>query len=118
MSDWYRRDGTKHQIPDFNSDKEAWSKAMHQIELDLSNPALKVVARTSLPNGKLVSTVWLGLNYNHDDGAPMIFETMVFPGRNSYNDLDMERYSTESEALAGHQRMVAKWRRVIKRAIS
>lgn len=61
-----------------------------------------------------VSTVWLGLDHGFGDGAPLIFETMVFdhsqPGRESLNDLDMQRYSTEQQALAGHQDVVAKVR--------
>jgi hypothetical protein len=51
-----------------------------------------------------VSTVWLGLNHNFGSGPPLIFETMIFGGEHdSYQD----RYSTEAEALAGHDRIVA-----------
>ena len=42
------------------------------------------------------------LKYYRRDGTPLIFETMVFGG---LNDQDMERYSTEREAMAGHDRM-------------
>jgi hypothetical protein len=55
-----------------------------------------------------VSTVYLGLDHNFYGGRqPLIFETMVFRGRES--DFDMERYSTESQAVEGHRRMVNKW---------
>jgi hypothetical protein len=51
-----------------------------------------------------ISTVWLGINHNFmRDGPPLIFETMVFKGKES--DLASERYSTEEEALAGHERI-------------
>jgi hypothetical protein len=85
-----------------------------------------------------VSTVWLGLDHSFGHGPPLIFETMVFnhtlpkpprpptnmeigspemeqwledyPEQTSASDLDMERYSTESDALEGHARMVEKVR--------
>jgi len=54
-----------------------------------------------------VSTVWLGLDHQWGDGPPLIFETMVFGGS---IEGEMERYSTEAEALAGHAAMCAKVR--------
>ena len=67
------------------------------------------VAETTLPDGKWVSTVWLGLDHRFGmDGPPLIFETMVFKGRDNMDELDMDRYSTEAEALAGHAALVKK----------
>lgn len=68
------------------------------------------VAETTLPNGRWVSTVYLGLDHRFgNDGPPLIFETMAFPSHGEWGELDCERYSTEEEAVAGHQRMVEKW---------
>lgn len=56
-----------------------------------------------------VSTVWLGLDHSFDEGRPLIFETMVFNWRlrkDRYQELYCERYSTEAEAIAGHERVV------------
>lgn len=61
-----------------------------------------------------VSTVWLGLDHNFSrHGPPIIFETMVFlksqrddPDDRGLADIDVVRYATEQEALAGHQAMV------------
>lgn len=47
-----------------------------------------------------VSTVFLGLNHSYDDGPPTIFETLVFDGPMA--DF-MDRYSTEAQAIAGHE---------------
>lgn len=47
-----------------------------------------------------VSTVWLGLDHAFFGGPPLIFETMIFGGE---HDMEQWRYSTEEEALAGHQ---------------
>ncbi|MEV6014724.1 hypothetical protein [Streptomyces sp. NPDC051997] len=53
-----------------------------------------------------VSTVWLGTNHNFTgDGAPIIFETMVFGSGDG--DQYMRRYSTEEQANAGHAETVA-----------
>lgn len=52
--------------------------------------------------------MWLGMNHTFGDATPLIFETMVFP-EDDWGEIDMERYSTEAEAIKGHARMVAKW---------
>lgn len=61
-----------------------------------------------------ISTVWIGINHAWRPGAPpLIFETMVFNNATEESDLDMERYSTEQEAIEGHQRMVDKVRLIV-----
>lgn len=67
------------------------------------------VALTILTNGIKVSTVWLGLNHQWGDGPPLIFETMVFPDTADFHEDDCARYSSEAEAVAGHQGMCEKW---------
>ena len=62
------------------------------------------VAHEELEGGVRVSTVWLGLDHSMDADPPIIFETMIFGGDFGQQD---QRYSTEAEALAGHQRVVA-----------
>ena len=96
MSEHYDRKG---QPMDFME----WAKSF-------KNNELRRVAEDTLPDGKWVSTVWLGLNHNFSqDGPPLIFETMVFPNDGDMGELDADRYSTEEEALAGHKAMVDKW---------
>lgn len=69
----------------------------------------KIVKQETLPNGKFVSTVWLGINHNfYKDKDPLIFETMVFPEEGNWGDIDCNRYSTLKEAKAGHKKMVKK----------
>jgi hypothetical protein len=56
------------------------------------------------------STVWLGMDHGILDEGPLIFETMCFAwvgGGRVTEDGDMERYRSEAEALAGHERIVA-----------
>lgn len=52
-----------------------------------------------------VSTVHLGLDHSHGGPVPIIFETMVFSD-NRRLDNYCERYATEAEAVAGHDRIV------------
>ncbi len=68
----------------------------------------KRIAETTLPDGKWISTVWLGINHGSRD-APLYFETMVFPEKDDFSGLDCERYEAEAEAKYGHEAMVAKW---------
>ena len=68
------------------------------------------VAETTLPDGKDVSTVWLGLDHAFGRGPPLIFESMVFASATQGSEaLDQDRYSTEAEAREGHEALVAKW---------
>lgn len=64
-----------------------------------------------------VSTVFLGVGHRHfGEGAPILFETMVF-GTGTSNFYDgQRRYSTRAEALKGHAELVAAMKaRVTKR---
>lgn len=95
---YYHRDGTPYTgTPADPKGTLAWGK-------DFENQKLKRVAYTDIPGKGHVSTVWIGLDHSFGDGPPLIFESMFF----GEGDEDQERYSTESEALAGHERMVKK----------
>lgn len=55
----------------------------------------------------IVSTVWLGVNYNFgDDGPPIIFETMVFGGNEDQQE-SCYRWTTRQAAADGHAEIVA-----------
>ena len=69
----------------------------------------KRVAETMLPDGKWISTVWLGSNHAFGDNPPLIFETMVFAPGDSLDELAMRRYQTEEAALIGHELIVLRW---------
>lgn len=59
-------------------------------------------------NGAHVSTVWLGLDHNwFPGGPPLIFKSMVFDG---VHDQEMIRYSTEVQAIQGHDQLCARVR--------
>lgn len=62
-------------------------------------------------NGKFISTVWLGSNHRFiGEGAPLIFETMVFPDdEDNWEEEEMYRYATEAEAKATHQMLLEKY---------
>lgn len=51
-----------------------------------------------------VSTVFLGLDHSFGHGPPLLFETMVFGGE---HDEWQDRYSTRTQAEAGHEAVVS-----------
>lgn len=53
-----------------------------------------------------VSTVFLGLDHQFEDGPPLLFETMVFGSEEPGADLWCERTSTWEEAQQAHARGV------------
>jgi hypothetical protein len=69
------------------------------------NEAYRRVAETRVDSVR-VSTIWLGINHRFGSpGSPLIFETMVFGGQQI--EENQWRYSTEEEALEGHQTVVS-----------
>lgn len=67
-------------------------------------------------DGIRVSTVFLGLDHNHyGQGPPLLYETIIFGPEKHYNELakreleeshEMWRYTTRTNALAGHKKAV------------
>jgi len=69
------------------------------------------IARTELPDGHVVSTVFLGLDHGHGglfgDREPILFETRAFNDYGSvYEEFCDARYATRAEALEGHRTAV------------
>lgn len=80
-------------------DRELWSRWF-------SVNAARVVKQEDVGDVS-VSTVFLGLDHNwNPSGPPILFETEVF--WNGQGDDEMDRCSTWDEAVAMHERMVAK----------
>lgn len=98
MIDAYDKQGipiSMERFGDLSSDKDYKRVARTKV-LDAADPAKSYD----------VSTVWLGFDHRFgDEGAPIIFETMVF-AEGSSEDLSCERYVTESAAREGHTAMV------------
>lgn len=99
--DWYDKTGAPIEVMAANkllSDPDYKRVALTRV-ISASDPGIKFD----------ISTVWLGLDHNyHNDGPPVIFETMVF-GSNDRDWADQlcQRYCTETEALIGHAEIVA-----------
>jgi len=105
---YYRRDGTVfHGDP--NAAALAWARSFGDADR-------RRVAVNSLWNGVFVSTVSLGMDHNWGGGPPLIYETMAFHTSDQHDP--QERYSTEAEALAGHRKMVARYRWDIRAAVA
>ena len=65
-------------------------------------PAKRHIGNDTI-NGVRVSTVFLGLDYSFGGSKPLLFETMIFGGK---NEGYQERYSTKEEAIKGHKEAV------------
>lgn len=115
---WYDRTGKV--IADSNDDHDKHMADMQKVEKLLGDPEYKVINQEFTPRKKFqVSTVWLGLDHSFSSAGldkrnphPIIFETMVFKKGDRGEDVLQRRYSTEEEAIAGHQKIYeefAKW---------
>lgn len=99
VMDYFDRDG-KPMPDDWHDTK------VHGRKYSDSYHTGKRVARTVV--GEItVSTVWLGLDHDFNTGVPIIFETMTFG--DPWNN-EMERYSTEEDAIRGHLRVLDRLR--------
>jgi hypothetical protein len=104
-----------------------YDRCLNEIDMgrwmDLRRDRDYVVIGVDEVSGWVVSTVWLGLNHNVF-GPPLIFETMMYtvdPYLQDYGPFGMDlgpnwddyqqRYTTESQARAGHQELVRTLRR-------
>ena len=85
----------EEKTPVLTDDLLEWAKWLENAD--------RRVAKTTLPNGVEVSTVFLGLDHSFSEGKPLLFETMIFGGE---HDTYQERYTTWEEAEAGHQRAI------------
>lgn len=88
----------------------------------LENREYAVLAQDELPDGSLLSTVWLGLDHGLG-GPPLIFETQRFGHRRKRRRASLEfpeprtgdpvsclRYASEEQALAAHHEIVRRLR--------
>ena len=67
------------------------------------------IGMTQLPNGGIVSTVFLNLDHRFDgEGDPIVFESMCFSDSDDWQEEDCDRYCTYEEAVEGHRAMVEK----------
>lgn len=108
---WYDKKGKPLTSAHIGSDK--WLKEMRKVESLLTDWEYKKVAWNKLWWGGHISTVWLGLDHSFSlqPRRPIIFETMIFKpgGEFGRTSVEMERYATEEEALAGHRRLYRQW---------
>lgn len=71
------------------------------------------IARTAMPDGRIVSTVFLGLDHRYGDShPPALFETMIFPSDKNFSEEWGERCATYSQALQQHERGIKEAQRL------
>lgn len=73
------------------------------------------IARTTMYDGRIVSTVFLGINHNFGpSGAPLVFETMIFPSEKDFSEEWCERCSTFQQAVSQHRRGISEAQRLAR----
>jgi len=91
-------------------DKKGVEIDMHQMALLSSQKEYREIRKTKFHDGSFVSTVWLGIDHGLSSEAPIIFETMSFgikaDGETDWGGTHCRRYSTEEEAIKGHEEIV------------
>jgi hypothetical protein len=92
MADKYILDGHS-AIPE--EDLMTWANWFEKAD--------RVVKKSKLSSDVTISTVFLGLNHNFEEGEPLLFETLIFGGT---RDGEMNRYSTWDEAVKDHERIL------------
>ena len=88
--------------------------SLRQVPLMEWSNAFEVMDHTIAWSGnanKYVSTIFLGMDHSlFGEGPPIVFETMVFVNKGTYNEeLDQIRYCSWAAAQAGHKRCVQKY---------
>ena len=92
--------GNPVQVP--YCEYEAWHEAIPE---EHSTGVGYTVARDE--EGEVtVSTVFLNIDHGYGSDKPALWETMVFGGQ---HDQDCERYSSQVEAVEGHQAACLKY---------
>lgn len=89
------------------------SSASEWAEWFEGDPNRRQVAKTMVPPGTSVSTVFLGMDHSWRDGSPLIFETMAFDEHGDMEAevlVDQRRCSIWDEALDQHELAVAELR--------
>jgi hypothetical protein len=99
MSDFYNRAGESISVTE-------WAAGFVEEWAGFEDPQIALYEEDDVT----ISTVFMGINHQFGDGPPLIFETMIFGG-----PLDdyCWRYSTEAEALAGHQGAIVQHREAL-----
>jgi len=96
---WYILDNNHKPVTSTGIESSKWME---------ENPKRKTVGYDKLkdPNGDdvCVSTVFLGLDHSWNGGKPILWETMIFGGKN--DQAYQERYSSYEDALEGHQKAI------------
>lgn len=77
------------------------------------------IARTEMLDGRIVSTEFLAIDFNHSNsGPPMLFETVVFSSEKDLSEEWMEHCSTYAQALEQHARGVKEAERLAAEGVS
>jgi hypothetical protein len=87
-------------------DKQGHSLTIEEFLPLFQDTEYRRVAWTELPDSNYISTVWMGIDHQFGDGPPLIFETRY---QGPDGEEEQWRYSTEAEAIEGHNRAAGRY---------
>lgn len=109
----YDRDGDPMTMPEYYA---VWGRRFR----DRSD--YHRIASTYLPDGRWISTVWLGADHGYGYGPPLIFETMIFSPDG--DPLECDRCGSEKWArwthryFEGYYRARPYWRGILRELVA
>lgn len=96
----------EHGDPRPEPDLIVWAEWFEQSERRMVK---QTVMENSAHKQVVVSTVFLGIDYNFElEGLPILWETGIFFEDGRPTEI-VERYTSKDEALEGHVRWVKEW---------
>lgn len=93
---YYLRDGSR-------TDAETWRSLQ-------ADPGYVQVRKTTLSNGRWISTIWLGIDQGGavSRDAPLFFESVVFDDA-TRRPLASVRHVSEADACEAHRKLIEEW---------
>jgi len=88
---WYILDENNKPVESSTTEYYMWEE---------ENPTKRIVKQYTIGDIR-ISTVFLGLDHSYNSDKPILWETMIFGGK---QDQYQERYSSYEDALIGHQK--------------
>ena len=88
---WYILDENNKPVESSTTEYYMWEE---------ENPTKRIVKQDTIGDIR-ISTVFLGLDHSYNSDKPILWETMIFGGK---QDQYQERYSSYEDALIGHQK--------------
>jgi hypothetical protein len=101
-------------MPLFYKEVNDVPQPVDNINQYLEDTGSRRVAFTNITSTISVSTVFLGINHNFDDGTPILYESLVQDTHEPMDNEIMVRYETRQQAIDGHDKLCEKMKMQVR----